>query len=79
MWDGGSLEFLGQSGFIVQILEGFSCVFCSKILRFLEKEVYTPPATRRHGAPGYFRALSSLSFFFFFFKKSPPQSSYTHK
>lgn len=45
MWEGGCLEFLSQSGFIVQVLENFSCLFCFKIIRFLEKEVYTQLAS----------------------------------
>lgn len=44
-WEGACLEFLCQPGFRAQILEDFRCIFCFKIIRFLEKEVYTQPAS----------------------------------
>lgn len=83
------MELPGQPGFVTEILKDFSCIFCFKIIHFLEKEVYSQPAAPscpamlRHGAEVYFRALSSLSFCL---KKKntqktklPPPSSCTHK
>ena len=43
---GGGGELPGPSGFIVQLLETFGCIFfCFKIIHFREKEVYTQPAS----------------------------------
>lgn len=83
-WGGGCMGGLGRPGFIIEIPQDLSCIFCFKIIRFLEKEVHKQPAApscpamRKHGAQVYFRALSSLSFCLKKKKQPPPHPEFLH-
>lgn len=44
-WDGGCLDIIRQPDFIFQLVEDCNCISCLKMIRFLEGEVYTQPAS----------------------------------